>query len=88
MQLHMVSQQAPGIHLMLFICWPTVFDAGPTLELHRVIAPCLLGCVWLSQFHSQTPVTTFILPENQSRIRGVVVSERGEKNVKWAEFDV
>ena len=35
--------------------------------------------------------TTFILPKNQSRIRGVVVSERGEttleKSVKWAEFD-
>ena len=36
--------------------------------------------------------TTFILPENQSRIKGVVVSEKGgknsRKNVKWAEFDV
>ena len=32
------------------------------------------------------------LQENQSRFRGVFVSERGEKtlekNVKWAEFDV
>ena len=28
---------------MLFKCWPTVFDAGPTLKQHRVDVPCLLG---------------------------------------------
>ena len=28
---------------MLFKCWPTVFDIGPTLTQHWVNAPCLLG---------------------------------------------
>ena len=28
---------------MLFQCWPTVFDAVPTLKQHWVNAPCLLG---------------------------------------------
>ena len=28
---------------MLFQCWPTVFDAGPTLKQHRVNTPSLLG---------------------------------------------
>ena len=28
---------------ILFQCWPTVFDAGPTLKQHCVNAPCLLG---------------------------------------------
>ena len=27
---------------MLFQCWPTVFDAGPTLKQHWVNAPCIL----------------------------------------------
>ena len=30
---------------MLFQCWPTVFDAGPTLTQHWVNAPCLLGLI-------------------------------------------
>ena len=29
---------------MLFQCWPTVFDAGPTFKQHWVNVPCLLGC--------------------------------------------
>ena len=37
------TQQTRGIHPMLFQCWPTVFDAGPTLKQHWVNAPCLLG---------------------------------------------
>ena len=40
-----------GIHPMLFQCWPSVFDAGPTLKQHWVNAPCLLA--WLSP---ETPV--------------------------------
>ena len=28
---------------MLFQCWPTVFDAGPTLKQLWVNVPCLLG---------------------------------------------
>ena len=28
---------------MLFQCCPTVFDAGPTLKLHWMNAPCFLG---------------------------------------------
>ena len=37
------SQQIRDIHPMLFQCWPTVFDAGPTLKQHWVNAPCLTG---------------------------------------------
>ena len=29
---------------MLFQCWPSVFDAGPTLKQHCVNVPCSLGC--------------------------------------------
>ena len=29
-----LSQQTRDIHPMLFQCWPTVFDAGPTLIQH------------------------------------------------------
>ena len=39
----MDTQQIRGIRPMLFQCWPTVFDAGPTLKQHWVNAPCLLG---------------------------------------------
>ena len=28
---------------MLFQCWASVEDGGPTLKQHRVNAPCLLG---------------------------------------------
>ena len=41
----------------------------------------------LAQYSIVPADTTFMLPKNQSRIKGVVVSKRGEKNVKWAEFD-
>ena len=33
--------QTRGIHPMLFQCWSTVFDAGPTLKQHFVNALCL-----------------------------------------------
>ena len=32
-------QQTRGIHLMLFQCWPTVFNAGPKLKQQWVNAP-------------------------------------------------
>ena len=32
------SQQTRGIHPILFPCWPTVFDAGPTLKQDWVFA--------------------------------------------------
>ena len=35
-------KQTRGIHTMLFQCWATVFDAGPTLEQHCVNIPCCL----------------------------------------------
>ena len=38
-----LCETAQGIHTMLFQCWPTVFDAGPTLKQHRVNVPSLLG---------------------------------------------
>ena len=37
------AQQRRGIYPMLFQCWPTVFDAGPTLKQHWVSATSLLG---------------------------------------------
>ena len=38
-----ISQQTRDIHPLLYQCWPTVFDAGPTLKQHWVNVPCLLG---------------------------------------------
>ena len=40
---HLAIQQTRGIQTMLFRCWPTVFDAGPTLKQHWVNDLCLLG---------------------------------------------
>ena len=42
---HLAIQQTRDIHIrtILFRCWPTIFDAGPTLKQHRVNDPCLLG---------------------------------------------
>ena len=37
------SQQTRGIYSMLFQCWSSVEDGGPTLKQHWVNAPCLLG---------------------------------------------
>ena len=44
------TQQTRGIHPMLFQCWSTVFDAGPTLKQHRS-GECivLLGRVGLAR---------------------------------------
>ena len=36
-----VTQQTRGIHPMLFQCWPTVIDAGPTLKQRCVNVPLL-----------------------------------------------
>ena len=37
-----VSQQTQDIEPMLFKCWPTVCDAGPTLKQHRFNVLCRL----------------------------------------------
>ena len=42
-RVHLAIQQTRGIHTMLFQCWPTVFDAGPTLKQQWVNDQCLLG---------------------------------------------
>ena len=34
-----------GIEQMLFYCLATVYDVGPALKQHRLIASCLLGAV-------------------------------------------
>ena len=39
-----LTKQTRGIHSMLFQCWASVEDAGPTLKRHWVNASCLLGC--------------------------------------------
>ena len=36
-------QTYSSIYPMLFQCWPSVCDAGPTLKQHWVNAPCFLG---------------------------------------------
>ena len=39
-QIHIISvttQQVQGIESMLFYCWPSVYDAWPTLKQHRVM---------------------------------------------------
>ena len=41
-----ISQQTRGIDPMLFQCWPTVDDAGPTLNQHRVNVTYLLCSCW------------------------------------------
>ena len=41
------SQQSQDIHPMLFHCWATGEDGGPTLKQHRVNVSCLLG--WTSE---------------------------------------
>ena len=38
-----LTQQKRDIHPMLYQCWPTVYDGGPTLIQH-----CLLGMVVLA----------------------------------------
>ena len=42
------TQQTRVIHPMLFYCWSTIFDAGPTLKQHWVKASCLLDISRLS----------------------------------------
>ena len=37
------SQQTRHIYPMFVQCWPTVYDAGPTLLKHWVDVSCLLG---------------------------------------------
>ena len=38
-----LSQQTRDFDPMLFQCWPTVYDAGPTLNKHWANVSCLLG---------------------------------------------
>ena len=58
------SQKTRGVHPMLAQCWPTVFDAGPTLHQHWLNFSCSLGyhsvncqlkgrtTIWWCQFHA------------------------------------
>ena len=44
-----IFAQTRSIHQMLFQCWSTAFDAGPSLKQHWVIVPCFLTaafCGW------------------------------------------
>ena len=41
------SQQTRGIGPILFLCWPAVFDVGPTLKQHWANASCLLGYLYI-----------------------------------------
>ena len=44
-----LSQQTRYINPMLAQCWPTVYDAGPTLDQHWVDVSCLLGYATLGR---------------------------------------
>ena len=56
---------------MLFYCWSTVFDAGPTLKQHRVNDPCFLGYV------SDSPVTLSLFA-----LRSAELEQSEEKRIK------
>ena len=43
------GQQTRGAHPRLFQCWPSVFDAGPTLKQPWVNAQCLLRIAGYAQ---------------------------------------
>ena len=43
------TQQKRGIHPMLYQCWTSVEDGGPTLKEHWVNTSCLLGISVLSR---------------------------------------
>ena len=67
--------QTRGIQPMLFQCWPTVFDAGPSLKQHWVIAPCFLTaalCSWRFNIPApETPYNTIHRPNSD-----VMLSDR------------
>ena len=44
------TQQTRGFHPMLFQCWASVVDGGPTLKQHWVNASCLLGRAQIYKF--------------------------------------
>ena len=51
------SQQRRDIGPVLDLCWPTVFDAGPTLIQHWANILCLVGyrqVIFYKQVHSRT----------------------------------
>ena len=45
------TQQTRGIHPMLFQCWSSVEDDGPTLKQHWVNSPCFKGSLQLYSFN-------------------------------------
>ena len=45
------AQQTQGSEPMLFYCWPTVFDVGPTSKQHWLISSCLLVGNWKTVIH-------------------------------------
>ena len=42
-ELIITTQQTRGIHQMLFQCWASVEDGGPTLKQHWMNVSCLPG---------------------------------------------
>ena len=51
---------------MMFQCWPTLFDAGPTLKQHRVNDPCLLGISYQSLGCGRGDIFSFLLQKRES----------------------
>ena len=62
------SQQTRDNHPMLYQCWTSVEDVGPTLIQHWVNATCLLGCCF--KVYSR-PCVGVVLVQRRRRFIGI-----------------
>ena len=76
------TQHTRGIHPMLFQCWPTVFDAGPTLKQHWVNASCLLGIYYFihSFIQSSNTRTTMSIIQLEEDMINIFLSDETQMN--------
>ena len=68
-----VTQQTRNIHPLLFQCWASVEDGGPTLKQHWVNAPSLLGKITV--IHHCNSVET-AQPGDRTTHPDIVIPER------------
>ena len=67
---HLITQQTRYVETMMFQCWASVEDVGPTLKHHCFNVACLLGselCVDLHQhsLHVSCLMGQNIIPDYQ-----------------------
>ena len=60
------TQQTRGIDRMLFQCWASVEDGGPTLKEHRVNTPFLLESL-VDPYHAAAKKPTTLCSANTTR---------------------